>query len=63
MAVLGPPLTMLIDPTSAPVPSLGVAWPTGKPLTFSVVASCTKLIDTMVSPRATALTGAVPERV
>lgn len=54
---------MLMEPTSAPVPSEGVTEPTGKPLTASVVTSCTKLTDTVVSPRAAALTGAVPERV
>ena len=33
------------------------------PLMASVGTSGTKLIDTMVSPRAAALIGAVPERV
>ena len=54
---------MLIEPISAPVPSLGVMVSSGKPCIFSCGPSCTKLIDTAVSPRAAALIGAVPERV
>ena len=54
---------MLIEPISAPVPSAGVMVSTGKPCIASPGPSCTKLIDTVVSPRATALIGPVPERV
>jgi hypothetical protein len=55
---------MLIEPISAPVPSAGVTVATGKALHgFSPGPSCTKLIDTVVSPRATALIGPVPLRV
>ena len=54
---------MLMEPISAPVPSVGVIASTGKPLSFSPGASCTKLMDTVVSPRAAALIGPVPLRV
>ena len=54
---------MHIEPISAPVPSDGVTVSTGKPCSFSPGPSCTKLIETAVSPRATALIGPVPERV
>jgi hypothetical protein len=42
---------MLIEPISAPVPSAGVTVATGKPCMASPGPSCTKLIDTVVSPR------------
>jgi hypothetical protein len=45
------------------LPSAGVIVATGKPCIASPGPSCTKLIDTDVSPRATALIGPVPERV
>ncbi|MNV95646.1 hypothetical protein D3C71_1905570 [compost metagenome] len=54
---------MDMEPTSAPVPSHGVLVATGKPCICSPGASCTKLMDSIASPRATALMGPVPERV
>src|SRR6185503_2029772 len=48
------PLTMLSEPISYPVPSHGVTLAIGNPATVSVTTSCTKLIPTNVSPRATA---------
>ena len=45
------------------VPSQGATTFTGNPATASVMPSCMKLMLTPVSPRPTALIGAVPERV
>lgn len=62
-APLRAPFRMPIEPISAPLPSAGVTVSTGMPCSFSPGPSCTKLIDTVASPRATALIGPVPDRV